>query len=120
VAGKAEMRRPFAADRDHILGRAVRRFAHHPPVAREAERSQRGLEHIEHCAARRSHARDVDQLGCELDWIDWPGHGRSPSNDALARKRALSWLDKCISRLEQLDDPLRRFVERGLANTLQM
>jgi hypothetical protein len=48
VAGKAEMRRTVAPDRDHVLGRSVGRLAHCPAVAGEAERGQRGFEHVEH------------------------------------------------------------------------
>ena len=44
MAGEAEMRRAVAANCDHILGRPVGRFAHHPAVDVEAERLERGLE----------------------------------------------------------------------------
>jgi len=74
MAGEAEMRRAVAADRDHILGRAVGRLAHHPAMAGEAERSQRRLEHIEHLAPRRSDARHIDQRSGERDRVDRNSH----------------------------------------------
>ena len=70
MAGKAEMRRAFAPDRDHVLGRPVGRLAHHPAVHGEAERLQRRLEHVEHLAARRSDAWAVDQRLRKRDGVE--------------------------------------------------
>jgi hypothetical protein len=73
MPGKAEMRRAFAAHRNHILGWAVGRLAHDPAIHPESERCQRGFEQVEHLALRRSHARAANQLGGKLDGIDRHG-----------------------------------------------
>ncbi len=70
MAGETEMRSAFAADRDHVLGRPVRRLAHHPAVNGKPERLQGLLQEIEHFAARGSHARAVDQVACKRDGVD--------------------------------------------------
>ena len=70
MAGKAEMRRARAADRDHILGRAVRRLAHDPAVHLEAIGVQRRFEHVEHLAAGGRDAGAGDERLGELDGID--------------------------------------------------
>ena len=70
VASKAEMRRAFAADRDHILGWSIGRLAHHPAMDQKAERLQRLLENIEDFAARWSDAWAVDQCLRKRDWIE--------------------------------------------------
>ena len=70
VAGKAEMRRARAAHRDEILDRPVGRLAADEAMDVEAERRERGFEHVEHLAAGGGDAGAGDEPGGEVDGVD--------------------------------------------------
>ena len=86
MAGEAEVRRALAADRHHVLGRAVGGLAQHPPVDGEAERSERAFEQVEHFASSGRDAGNADQLCGKSDGIDRGGHLRLPTSPPLADK----------------------------------
>jgi len=86
VAREAKVRPAFAACRNHIFGRAVGRFPHHPAMDSEAKPGQRLIEQVENFAPRRSHAGATDQLLGKLDGIDRGGHRISPSKPSSRGK----------------------------------
>jgi hypothetical protein len=99
MARKPEMRGAFAADRDHVLGRAIGRIAHHPAVDGEAEGFQRPFEDVEHLACRRRDAGAPNQLGGKLDGIDRHGQAlasiRRQASRAASSNRGLHKRYKC-------------------------
>ncbi len=70
VPRESQVRRAFPANRDHVLGRPVRRLAHRPAMDGEAEALQLAREDIENLAARGCYARASDQLARELYRVD--------------------------------------------------
>ena len=88
MAGETEMR-AFAErpERNQIFGRSVGSIAQDKAMDGETECGQSLVEQVEHGAARRGERGDGNQLGGEVDRVDY-GHEMG-----LARGRAMPKLD---------------------------